>query len=328
MAYDPGEEWEYCNGASHLLSAIIAETTGYNTLDFAREYLFGPLGITDVKWDVHRDPQGIYCGAHGLELTPRDMAKFGYLYLNNGTWEGEQIVPAEWVARSTETSFLFWENEGYGYQWWTFPQSEIYFAKGQHDQDIFVIPEIDMVVVFTASHQTGYPNHGLLHHFIGAACNTEILPGGRFSKYGFSFDYPSGVTMMERGIWWQGTASEVSGLLQVVGLSETIKVMWDTAESAPELEGVLDKYFAVLESFEIEVTDRGPLVTSMKDDHEMVYQYYNAAQGAVQYSEVMGIWYCDQADRLYAFTCLNTPEANQQDLLRKFQKHLVSFVCH
>ncbi|MFX0064121.1 MAG: serine hydrolase domain-containing protein [Candidatus Hermodarchaeota archaeon] len=165
MVNDPGEEWVYSSGASHLLSAIIEQTTNYNTLEFANEFLFGPLGITDVDW--WQDPQGIYYGGFGLYLRARDMAKFGYLYLNNGTWDSQQIVSADWVAKSTETAFLRGGGHGYGYQWWTYPQLGIYYAIGLYDQSIFVVPDYNMVVVFTANITSGSnPEHNLLFDYI------------------------------------------------------------------------------------------------------------------------------------------------------------------
>ena len=78
------------------------------------------------------------------------MAKFGYLYLNNGTWNGEQIISTGWIIKSTQTYNLFEEYRGYGYQWWTFPQLNVYYTKGYHGQSIYVAPEKDLVVVFTA----------------------------------------------------------------------------------------------------------------------------------------------------------------------------------
>ena len=74
----PGTSFNYNSGNSHLLSAILTRLTGRTALDFAREKLFGPLGITDVQW--RHDPQGITAGGYGLYLQPRDMAKIGYLY--------------------------------------------------------------------------------------------------------------------------------------------------------------------------------------------------------------------------------------------------------
>ncbi|MFQ5822356.1 MAG: serine hydrolase domain-containing protein, partial [Candidatus Heimdallarchaeota archaeon] len=137
---------------------------GFSTLNFAQEFLFGPLGISDVEWE--QDPQGLYLGGHGLYLRPRDMAKFGYLYLHNGMWDDEQIIPAVWVDKSTETLILRGEY-GYGYQWWTDPSHEIYFASGLYGQKIIVVPDYDIVIVFTATIKRGSnPEFELLFDFI------------------------------------------------------------------------------------------------------------------------------------------------------------------
>ena len=149
IQYEPGTIWYYNGGCSHLLSAILTNTTGNSTLDFAIENLFSPLGISDVIWP--RDPQRIYYGGQDIWLNAHDMAKFGYLFLNNGTWNGEQIISKEWVEKATKTAYFFNENSGYGYQWWTFPgEFEGYFAYGYDEQRIIVLPNEDLVVVFTA----------------------------------------------------------------------------------------------------------------------------------------------------------------------------------
>ena len=85
MAESPGTRWDYCNSASFLLSAIIQETTGMTALDYAEEYLFGPLGINDVVWPSNN--QGINIGCGLLSMKPHDMAKIGYLFLNEGRWD-------------------------------------------------------------------------------------------------------------------------------------------------------------------------------------------------------------------------------------------------
>ena len=90
MSEVPGTRFNYCCGASHLLSAIVQETTDMTTLDFARTHLFGPLGIPDPIWPT--DPQGYNRGWGDLLLTPHDMAKIGFLYLNEGLWEGRQVA--------------------------------------------------------------------------------------------------------------------------------------------------------------------------------------------------------------------------------------------
>jgi CubicO group peptidase (beta-lactamase class C family) len=184
MSYDPGTTWYYNGGCSHLLSAIITATTGNSTLEFAQEYLFDPLGIDYVYWP--RDPQGIYYGGQNIGLTPRDMAKFGYLFLNNGTWDGEQIISKEWVETSTETRFVL-PHYGYGYQWWTFFPHQIYFALGMYQQKIIVVPDSDVVIVFTASIEHGPdPEPGLVFEYILPAVLDECVTTSQTSSIGIS----------------------------------------------------------------------------------------------------------------------------------------------
>jgi CubicO group peptidase (beta-lactamase class C family) len=119
-----------------------------NPRDFADQYLFQPLGISNIQWDT--DAAGILIGGWGLQITPRDMAKLGYLYLREGQWDGQQIVSAEWVKNATRKHTETGGDLGYGYQWWTHPALEGYTATGRYGQTIFVIPKADLVVVTTA----------------------------------------------------------------------------------------------------------------------------------------------------------------------------------
>ena len=120
-----------------------------NALEFAERHLFAPLSISDVEWPSN--PQGITIGWGELRIRPHDMAKIGYLYLNEGLWNGEQIVPSAWVAASTRKhiSAMTFE-DGYGYQWWV-DESGIYMALGDSGQYIVVVPEKELVVVFTSN---------------------------------------------------------------------------------------------------------------------------------------------------------------------------------
>jgi len=149
MAEEPGTRFNYCSGCSHLLSAILSQETGMNTRDFAEQYLFKPLGITNAKWDS--DSKDIPIGGWGLQITPRDMAKLGYLYLQNGEWEGQQIVSASWVQNATQQHVDTGGDLGYGYQWWTYPSLQAYTALGSEGQMIFVVPGSDLIVVTTAA---------------------------------------------------------------------------------------------------------------------------------------------------------------------------------
>jgi len=149
MATQPGTVWAYNGGYSQIFSAIVTDKTGMNTLEFAKKTLFNPLGITELTW--RRDRQGIYDAGGGLMLTPRDMAKYGYLILNRGFWEGKQIIPADFVAESVKTHTTFNPNAGYGYEsWWTIPLDGYYYAAGIRGQRIYIMEKQDMVVVTTA----------------------------------------------------------------------------------------------------------------------------------------------------------------------------------
>ncbi len=123
-----------------------------NTMEFAVKNLFGPMGITKFTWRTDR--HGLYDAAGGLSMTPRDMAKYGYLILNRGVWEGKQIVPADFVAEAVKTQTVFNANAGYGYQsWWTVPRDGYYYASGIYGQEIYVLEKLGMGVVTTASLQ-------------------------------------------------------------------------------------------------------------------------------------------------------------------------------
>ncbi len=150
MVADPGTEFYYNSGCSHLLSAIIAKKTGMNTERFAKQYLFDPLNINNYTWQ--NDSQSLSMGGFGLWLQPNDMAKIGYLCLNNGQWNGEEIIPPDWIFDSTQD---YSPGSGYGYQWWTFydsdHESSYYKAIGFGGQYIIVIPDASVVVVLTSS---------------------------------------------------------------------------------------------------------------------------------------------------------------------------------
>jgi CubicO group peptidase (beta-lactamase class C family) len=150
MREEPGSKFEYCTGCSHVLSAILQQKTGMKTEEFAEKELFEPLGISDYAWETDRS--GVTYGGWGLSLTPRDMAKLGYLYLHNGMWDGKQIVSAEWIkaatsARARTDSKVVSE---YGYQWWLYPALDAYTALGRDGQTILVVPKLNLIVVTTA----------------------------------------------------------------------------------------------------------------------------------------------------------------------------------
>src|SRR4029077_207206 len=149
MFAPPGEVMEYSTGNTHLLSAILTKASGKSTWQFANDVLARPLGFTLAPWS--RDPQGIYFGGNDMLMTPRQMIAFGEMYLHRGRVNGRQIVSGGWVdasftARAQSTRE---RDRQYGYGWWIRQLGgyRTYYAWGDGGQFIFVVPELDLVVV-------------------------------------------------------------------------------------------------------------------------------------------------------------------------------------
>jgi hypothetical protein len=147
MTTEPGARFVYCSPGMHLLSAVLQKAAGRPALEFARENLFGPLGIKDVIWPA--DAQGINHGWGDIRLHPRDMAKIGLLWLRGGQWDGRQIVSREWVERSTRTRIGTGRDDDYGYGWWITGTRGEFAAIGRGGQRIQVWPDIDAMLVMT-----------------------------------------------------------------------------------------------------------------------------------------------------------------------------------
>lgn len=158
-----GGEMIYSTGSTHLLSAILTRATGMSTYQFARRHFAEPAGITLRPWQ--RDPQGVYFGGNDMYLTPRDMLKFGTLYLNGGVANGRQVVPRAWIERSTRAyTRSGWSDNEYGYGWWLRNAGghRVYYAWGYGGQFVFVVPALDLVVVTTSASDAGTRERGHL----------------------------------------------------------------------------------------------------------------------------------------------------------------------
>lgn len=147
MHAEPGEAFSYNSGLSHILSGIVQKLTGVRADSFALEQLFTPLGISEYYWPI--DDNNVAFGGSGVRLTPRDMAKFGYLYLKKGMWDGVQIIPEAWVEASQQKHMMrkYIPDEYYGYQFWV-SNDGYYSAVGYSGQWIMIVPEHELVVVF------------------------------------------------------------------------------------------------------------------------------------------------------------------------------------
>lgn len=209
MSHDPGTSFWYDNLGAHLLSVLLSRATSMSTAEFGRQALLGPLGIwtdetprflwkteaggphtfhrfalwdeaTGLPWKV--DPSGYTTGYAGLHLTVRDMATFGYLFLNGGWWDGAQLVPHDYVQESARPQSTGGPpgKAAYGYLWWTPIQDPhgMYFGLGFGGQYLYVVPDLDLVVAIASAGggasepQSGNRPSRVLDRFVRPAAST------------------------------------------------------------------------------------------------------------------------------------------------------------
>ena len=155
MAADPGTTYVYNSGVTMLLDHILFRATGEHSLAFAEKRLFAPLGIKDYYWK--QTPTGETDSEGGLYLTARDLAKIGYLYARDGMWDGKRILPEGWVQAATQPLVdpgFGGDDWRYGFQWWLVPYGEgeqkyAWTGIGYGGQQLLVVPEYDLIAVFT-----------------------------------------------------------------------------------------------------------------------------------------------------------------------------------
>ena len=178
MADPPGTKFYYNSGNPYVLSALITKKAGKNALDYAKDVLFGPLGITSARWG-RVDDQGVVDGESGLFLTPLDMARIGYLYLRSGKWDGKQIIPSSWVDRVREGPVTATFGFHYANLWWSLPERGAFMALGRHSQLILVLPKLDIVAVMTGAlrdDEPRYPVPRLIDDIARSAVSDAPIP--------------------------------------------------------------------------------------------------------------------------------------------------------
>jgi CubicO group peptidase (beta-lactamase class C family) len=155
LEFQPGVSWKYNGGTTQLLAAIIEKATGKKVDQFAKEYLFQPLGIKQFEWTKYPGTDQP-AAASGVRLRSRDLLKFGLLYNNNGSWNGKQIISKDWIEESFQSHVQRPDGGAYGYQFWLWQdtinnKSTSFIAcVGNGDQRIFFDKTHHMVVVTTA----------------------------------------------------------------------------------------------------------------------------------------------------------------------------------
>lgn len=157
LSSDPGEAFQYSNLTTHWLGIIVARACDTDLKTFGQEHLFGPMGGQIGDWRADLD--GYNWAAGEIHVSARDAAKFGMLFLNNGQFEGNQLLPASWVRDSLQTysddayaNIGDFRDIGYGYQWWSAEvgDHDVNFAWGHGGQLIVLVDDLNMVIVVTA----------------------------------------------------------------------------------------------------------------------------------------------------------------------------------
>jgi CubicO group peptidase (beta-lactamase class C family) len=175
MSDEPGTKYAYNSGGMHLLSGAISQRTGRSAEELARATLFRPLGIRSWNWP--RDPQNVSHGFGNLHLLPRDMAKIGWLFLEEGRWNGRQVIPAEWVAAATrahiKTGGPGTSDYGYGWRVPTNGSPVSFEASGRGGQQISVLKKARSVIVINGG---GFSSGELMKQIFGSLQSDSPLP--------------------------------------------------------------------------------------------------------------------------------------------------------
>ena len=171
---EPGEVFAYDSMVTYMLSAIVQKVTGKKTLDYLQEKLFTPMNITKVNWE--ESPEGVNTGGWGLHIQSESLAKVGQMWLQQGEWEGQQLISKEWIEQMSAKQ-ANGGDYGYGFQTWQCAYPTAVRADGALGQYVIVVPEKDVVIVLTeASFTNGKPQRGLIWNKFLPALSDEPLP--------------------------------------------------------------------------------------------------------------------------------------------------------
>lgn len=152
-----GQFFSYCSGGANLLGDIIRRQSQLSLQDFGDKYLFNKIGVTENEWFVTPTSTPYEFAGGGNILKPRDLARFGLLYLNNGFWLGEQIIPKDWISESTSNQIATKDDGDYGYFWWIkdykYKNKTVrgFEASGNGGNKIVVIAKLNVVIILTGS---------------------------------------------------------------------------------------------------------------------------------------------------------------------------------
>lgn len=173
----PGEVFAYDSMVTYMISAIVQKVTGKTVLDYLKEKLFAPMNISKVNWEI--SPEGVNTGGWGLHIQCESLAKVGQMWLDNGVWDGKQLVSKEWIGQMS-SKHANGGDYGYGYQVWMCKYPGAVRADGALGQYVIVVPENDVVIVLTeASFTNGKPQRGLIWDKFLPQLSDTPLPVGK-----------------------------------------------------------------------------------------------------------------------------------------------------
>ena len=152
MRAEPGTEFWYNDGNPQIISAIIQKQTGKTMRDWAKDVLFDKVGFKRYEWIVYKD--GITMGAFGIRTTPRELAKIGQLVINDGQWNGEQLVSRNWLREMTSVKVSPENDADFGYFWWIDKDRDIVYMDGSGGQMLFINKSKKLIIVITSEQNT------------------------------------------------------------------------------------------------------------------------------------------------------------------------------
>ena len=175
VTHKPGTKFRYSSASSNLLAILLCKLTSLGVHEFAKQYLFTPLGISKNAWAT--DNQGYSCGGFGLDLTPNDITQFGLLYLNKGVTDKKRLLSENYVAEATkiQSSGGLPEKDAYGLHWWVGQYQGLgyFYAAGFGGQYVFIVPDLELIVTITSDSRRAHKeNKNIFTKF--------ILPNQRF----------------------------------------------------------------------------------------------------------------------------------------------------
>ncbi len=362
--WGPGEIVRYINPHSTVLSAAMEtflksqEGPDAHLWDMLNEEVFEPIGVFHLPMlhTLERDgSRGIPIMLLGLYPTVEDTAKIGMLLQNGGRYGSEQLLSPNKLEEALyqigmvglPTGKRFMEgDQAYHMSFWGHPyqsQENRYFVvpymQGHGGNSVILAP--NGIIGFRFSDAHNYDVEPLIqvaeaiHPFPGGWMDTVwLFPDNllSFTKYGFSLEHPALMLPYENGLWWQGSASNSSGLVQFryqPDSPETLGVLWDTPEALPDLEAFIDKFFTVLEDSGVTINEAEPFEIITKYDYEILVKRVKITEQGVQFLSTGVVWYCDISNRMYIFYYAITPEfASHQEAINLFQRYFDSFSCH